>query len=274
LGRAITSLSFSRDGQHLLSGAEDGTLSWWDVAAEKKLASFKAPAGVRDVACLGADEAWVTTSADKRLQHWSLARRALLRAFGAHSQWPRVALSGDERVAVSVGRDSSILSVWDVATRKKRGDLRGHQFGLDAWKPSPDGKSLLSVGWYDGTLRAWDLAQLKPRWVKKDWHLGRVAWSPDGKRLVACASSRVVVCEAARGAKVVWEVRAPAGEVAWPSPDCVAALSRAALTLFSAKDGAVRSTEKVSGEGSALAASTNGTLAIGTKKGGLTFRTA
>jgi hypothetical protein len=85
------------------------------------------------------------------------------------------------------------LTVWDLAGRKKRLDVRGHSDAILAAAIAPGGKTLATAG-YDKQILIWDLAAGKVIRPLKD-HSDAVyglAFSPDGKTLASCAADRTV----------------------------------------------------------------------------------
>lgn len=115
--RQVTALTFAGGGQ-LISGAMDGTLRFWDVAARRELASFTLD-------------------------------------FNDH---PRaLALSPDGKT-LAVAGVNTILRLWNVADRKEKVMRRGvHRGPIWSVAFSPDGK-YLATGSYDTRIGFWNPA--------------------------------------------------------------------------------------------------------------------
>jgi WD40 repeat protein len=79
---------------------------------------------------------------------------------------------------------SSEVQLWEVASRRLRGRLRGHTRKVRALAFAPDGTALATVG-DDGTVRVWDLHRAKERIILRDPAGGfsGVAFAPNGKIL-------------------------------------------------------------------------------------------
>src|SRR5258706_188750 len=94
-----------------------------------------------------------------------------------------VAFSPDAKSLAS-GSEDKTIKLWDVATGKAGGTLKGHTDWVRTVAFSPDGKMLAS-GSRDTTIKLWDVATGKERAALKGHKLMvfSVAFSPDGKTL-------------------------------------------------------------------------------------------
>src|SRR5262249_35899407 len=70
-----------------------------------------------------------------------------------------VAFSPDGKL-LAQGRSNQTVGIWEAATGKLLGELKGHQGGIDSLAFAPDGKTL-ATGSADTTALIWDLAELK-----------------------------------------------------------------------------------------------------------------
>jgi WD40 repeat protein len=98
-----------------------------------------------------------------------------------------LAFSPDKKtLASAAGFSESDIRLWDVATGKETGRLKGHGTWVSSLLFSPDGKKVIS-GSADQTIRVWDLASQTCVDVLRGHRqeVWRLAWLPDGKTLVS-----------------------------------------------------------------------------------------
>src|SRR5258707_13221464 len=94
-----------------------------------------------------------------------------------------LAFSPDGKTLV-VGSFFKTGTLWDVANRKEKATLEGHEKAVTAVAVSPDGKLVASAGW-DKTIILWDAnskEKLATLTGHEDW-VTALAFAPDGKKL-------------------------------------------------------------------------------------------
>lgn len=150
-GSALTSVSWSPEGDRLALAGDDGVVNLWHRATDQ----------VENELWLDDRDLFVNSIA------WSPSGRLL-----------------------AAGYSDSTIRIWDVddATRPFR-TLLGHDAGVlsVSWSPA-DG--LLVSGSEDASVRIWDIEagrQLGPALTHPDWKADvvRVDWSPDGDRIAS-----------------------------------------------------------------------------------------
>ena len=84
------------------------------------------------------------------------------------------------------------VTLWDLANRKVKATLDGHQRGVGSVVYSPDGTRLASGGW-EGTIKIWDAKTGEPLHEMTGLSgLTELAFSPDGTLLASAGEGKVV----------------------------------------------------------------------------------
>jgi WD40 repeat protein len=104
------------------------------------------------------------------------------------------AFSPDGHTIVT-GGDDHLIRLWNVASRKKLGELMAHDDSVDGVAFAPDGLLFVSAS-RDGTIKLWDVATNKLAMTltwknsSKMMAASNVMFSPDGRYLVAALGSK------------------------------------------------------------------------------------
>ncbi|KAF8901488.1 WD40-repeat-containing domain protein [Gymnopilus junonius] len=196
----VSSVAFSPDGQHIVSGAYDGTVRFWDVRKGEEVQIFRGHTDNVNSVAFSPDGNWVISGSDDRtVWVWDVKMRmadgTILRG---HTNWvTSVAFSPDSKWVVSGSSDKTVrlwnlengeaegktfegctgsvhstIRLWNVESGKAEGDpFEGHTSWVLSVAFSPDGKHIAS-GHAD--------------------EVNSVAFSPDGKCIVSGSSDRTV----------------------------------------------------------------------------------
>ena len=108
------------------------------------------------------------------------------RLFAGHSDWVNaVAYSPDERMAISGGRDNSLI-LWDLDTGEQIRTFTGHTDWIYDVAFSPDGRYVVSAS-QDRTLILWDVetGEMVRQFEGHDDTVTSVAFSPDGSQILS-----------------------------------------------------------------------------------------
>lgn len=187
----------SRDGRHILSGGNDKTVRWWDVASGKQLHCFDKNTGpIRAVALsrYGQQAVWGGgDGAYGTLQVWDLAQSNWIYIMKGHSSFiDALAISNDGRRILSGSSDGTVR-LWDLETgepiRCFGGFLRHKQGGaVSVVAFSPDGRSALSGGRVIKDVTLWNV-ETGERYGKLVGYTGirSAAFFPDGRRAITSA---------------------------------------------------------------------------------------
>lgn len=161
---AVSSVAFSTDGKHLLSGGADMTVRVWsteDGSAVRTLSGAGQPITAVDVAGAIA----TASAADGQVYLWNFAESIAapggpplppVRTLAYPAAVRGVALSGDGLHLATCG-DDLIVRLWDTATGVELERFSGHTAAAVSVDFARDGKSLVSGG-ADNTARAWSVS--------------------------------------------------------------------------------------------------------------------
>jgi WD40 repeat protein len=158
-----SALALSPDGQTVLSGGEDGTLTLWTVAGQK-IKTFVAHGPgttVRTVAFARAGRLLVTSGDGPGATGHAPSRAVMLWdpetgvSFRTIRNATHFALADDGRT-LAVAGDATSIRVIDVITARELARLEGHGGGVTALAFAPGGQRLVSAG-QDRTVRVWTL---------------------------------------------------------------------------------------------------------------------
>jgi WD40 repeat protein len=189
-----TSVEFSRDGQILANGSDDGTVKLWDVASWQELASMKAHEGTVYSISLSPDGRILASGGnDGVVKLWDITNRQEIATLkGENGPIYSVALTPDGQVLTS-GSDDGLIKLWDVASRKEIATLKGHGGPIYSLAISPDGLMLAS-GSDDRTIKLWDVASRKEIITLKGHRndVNSVTFSRDGRLLASGSDDRTI----------------------------------------------------------------------------------
>ncbi len=174
----LTTFAVSRDGKHLASGCQDGTIHLWDAATGRELHHFTAhegsapdwvgPSGAFVTGFTPDGRQIVSVGSENTIRLWDAASGEKIREFGRFRAVASASLSPDGKTLAGVVKDDKAweLRLWEVATgrERKRRTLPGRRILSAVF--SPDGKMLaLGVGEDDWNkpcdIQLWDAGAAK-----------------------------------------------------------------------------------------------------------------
>ena len=193
-GSSVSSVTFSPDGNTLVSASSDNTLILWDVATGNVLTELN---GSDDIA-FSPDGNTLASASSAEIKFWDVATGNVLATLSGHgSSVSSVTFSPDGNTFASASFQE--IKFWDMAMGNVLATLNGHESGVLSVAFSPNGNTLASSGCGEqgfknrcmrGEIKLWDVVtgnELATFNVHNS-RVNNVAFSPDGNIL---ASTRI-----------------------------------------------------------------------------------
>lgn len=186
---AVVAVAISLDGQLVASGSKDQSVKIWDVQGGKERASLLdcLPSSDRSLA-FSPDGATLASTDAGRMRLWDVKvwkERSTFLPEEPKSVWSLSFCPNGKTLAIAVNADEYTITLWETATGKQRGTLRGHTDVVLPTVFSPNGKVLAS-GSGDHSVTIWNVATGKKQAVLKHPALVHcLDFSPDGRSLAS-----------------------------------------------------------------------------------------
>jgi WD40 repeat protein len=177
-------VTWSRDGQRLLTAGHDGTARTWDRASGRQLLELADPAGIVHSAAWDPGERRILTSSEDGVARiWDAGDGRLLQALPpAGAPVLFAAWSPDGRRIATAGLDG-VIRLHAADGRGQVVRLEGHEAGITHVTFSPDGREVVSASQLDATVRIWPLDGGAPRVLRAEREVYRSGLSPRGDLL-------------------------------------------------------------------------------------------
>jgi len=190
----IGTMTFTPDGQTLISGSGDKTVKLWSAQSGEELRTLEAHTSwVRSIAINPNGTLLATAENDRTIRLWDLPTGKLQHSLTRHTDWVRaIAFSIDGRTLISGSQDKTAI-VWDWETATPQQTLSGHQHWLLDVAISPDGQTIVTAS-QDHTLKIWHRETGKCRYsiTGHQAEILATAISPDGAMVVSASADHTV----------------------------------------------------------------------------------
>ncbi|KAF7346682.1 hypothetical protein MSAN_01806000 [Mycena sanguinolenta] len=192
--KLITSVAFSPDGIHMISGSWDKSVCIWNAETGVNELELTGHTDFVSSVAFSLDSSQIVSgSLDCSVCIWNATTgRAQLRLVGHFKRVMSVGFSPDGTRVVS-GSDDLSIRIWDAKTGSMELNLQGHSDIVTSVAFSPDGTRVVS-GSRDKSVRIWNVETGTTQYILTG-HLGRVyavSFSPDATRVVSASGDQSI----------------------------------------------------------------------------------
>lgn len=188
----VTSVSFSPDGQTLLTAGADTSVRQWGVATWDQTHVLRGHTDDVNAGIFSQDgKLLFTTGDDLAIRVWDVATARVIRQMNGHRDTiVTVAFSPDGKLAVTASADHT-ARLWDPTNGNQLRHLEGHTAALSSAAFSPDGKLIVTAS-ADRTARIWDVktATEVRRLLGHTDQVNGALFSPDGQTVVTVSRDK------------------------------------------------------------------------------------
>ena len=156
---AVTSLTVSLDGRHLITGNADATVCLWSLELPKQPAiTFQGHEGPITRVALSADEKWLVSTSDSERNNlfiWDLKKQQKLVSFPGAKHGIHSLTIAANAYWILVSADDGVIHVWDLKWQKRKvAMLQSHVGAIQDLAANLSGSLAVSAG-EDGGIRVW-----------------------------------------------------------------------------------------------------------------------
>ena len=191
---SITSVSFSNDGEFIISGSSDCSIRVWDAKTgiQRGRPLCGHTFGVTSVALSPDGNFLVSSSVDRTIRIWDINNGDCCLTCNSDGSIYSVSFNGKYIVA---GSTDGTIRILDVDTGIEAcPPLVGHTSSVNSVTFSPDGRYIVS-GSSDKTIRLWDTStgvEVCPSFEGHTSSVNSVSFSPDGRYIVSGSSDETI----------------------------------------------------------------------------------
>ncbi|MGD8776364.1 MAG: caspase family protein [Syntrophobacterales bacterium] len=180
-GQASVDLKISLGKFFSLSGSGDKLLKQWEVSTGRKIRTFTGTSEAK--VAYSRDGRYALSGGENTVKVWDLFTGRNLSAFTGHSHSiEALAISPDNRLALSSESWNKSIKLWDLPTGREVKTFHGHHQPINSVTFSPDGRLALS-GSSDNTIKLWEVATGRniTTFSGHSHFVNSVAFSADGR---------------------------------------------------------------------------------------------
>jgi len=184
----VSNVSFSDDGQFIVSASKDKTARMWDINAQAEVLRVTHRDAVRDARLSFDNRLLATASDDTTARIWDVSTREEVTKIQHKDVVYEARFSPGGKKLLTASRDAT-SKLWDIDKDKEIKELK-HKGRIWDVRFSPDGKTIATAG-QDTTARLWSAknGHLLDS-LDHDERILEVSFSPDGKTIATVSADK------------------------------------------------------------------------------------
>ncbi|KPA10205.1 secreted protein containing ATPase, AAA-type, core domain protein [Candidatus Magnetomorum sp. HK-1] len=183
----ITSISFSPDGNKIVSAGYDNSIRLWDISSQSEIMRFDGHTdNVTSIFFSPKDNMIVSGAEDKTVRLWDVSSGKEIKQFNKHKYGILSVCFSPNGKLVASGSYDQTIRLWDIESNLEIKKFEGHEAGVRSLCFSPDGNTIVS-GSFDKSLRLWDIEsgmEIK-RFNGHEGIIFSICFTPDGKSIAS-----------------------------------------------------------------------------------------
>jgi WD40 repeat protein len=181
----VSSVSFSPDGQRILTGSGDSTAKVWDADKGTELLTLKGHNNLVTSVDFSPDGKRILTGSQPSAKVWDADKGTELLTLEGHTEILTSVRFSPDGKRILTGSWDNTAKVWDADKGTLLLTLTGHTGPVYSVSFSPDGQRILTGGW-DKTAKVWDAEKGTELLTLKGHtqYVLSVSFSPDGQRIL------------------------------------------------------------------------------------------